>query len=163
MGAEGAKEPPLGTLILVHLRGDKNKPVQRTRTAVPVCIDLKGKNVEFPAWYEGEVMERVEGQTIEVSECCGASVEPCVSCGDDTPVHTECVECRSLIERVGEDHLLSRDLLLHSSHSPRDPVRVSYDTVAVGRPCGLCGGGGKHAGVVGRYPCTKCEGTGRLK
>jgi len=48
-------------------------------------------------------MERVEGQTIEVSECCGASVEPCVSCGDDTPVHTECVECRSLIEWVGEE------------------------------------------------------------
>jgi hypothetical protein len=108
-------------------------------------------------------MERVEGQTIEVSECCGASVEPCVSCGDDTPVHTECVECRALIERVGEDHLLSRDLLARSSHRPRDPVRVSYDTVAVGRPCGLCGGDGKHAGVVGRYPCVKCEGTGRLK
>ena len=117
--------------------------------------------MEFPAYYEGVVVDRIEGQTIEVSECCGASVEPCASCGADTPVHTECVECRTMIERVGEDRLLSRDELVRTHLARVEPTRVSYGTVADVSVCDLCGGKGEHAGVVGHYACSKCAGTGR--
>lgn len=117
--------------------------------------------MEFPTCYYEEDMDRVESAEKKLSACCDAEVVQCMSCGDDTPEHTECIRCHKLVERVGEDRLLSRDArladrgatverVIYSSPSSKDsPVK-----------CSLCGGAGTHPGVVGRYDCRRCNGTG---
>lgn len=116
--------------------------------------------MEFPTCYE-EDMEQVESEE-KLSACCNAEVVQCKSCGDDTPEHTECTRCHTLVAQIGEDRLLSRAEMLADRGATVERVDYSPSTEgsAVKCPCPLCGGRGTHPGVVGHYDCRRCNGTG---
>ena len=96
-----------------------------------------------------------------MSACCSAPVVRCETCGEDAPEHRECARCRELVEVVGEDRLLSRDerLASHGAYVKLPKYETHVVGVVQGR-CETCGGVGSHPGVVGRYECRRCGGSG---